>query len=118
MKNLLLIILLCLSIDVVGQTILKDKKQDLRVERVIQNSEVVYKVYFHTSYLVLGNKALTDMFLEELLNAISTQKTVLTYVGNSSVKYVPNENEVEVFARISSFTLTKKQIVKLKTKLL
>ena len=117
MKNLLLIILLCLSIDTMGQVILKDKKQELRVEKVIQNSEVVYKVYFHTSYLVLGNKALTDMFLEELLNAISTQKTVLTYVGNSSVKYVPNENEVEVFARTSNFKLTRKQIQKIKNKL-
>jgi hypothetical protein len=118
MKKLLLIILLCLSVDVVGQTILKDKKQELRIERVIQNSEGTYKVYFHATYLVLGNKAETDYFLEQLLNTISTGKTVNTYVGNSAVKYVPFEDEVEVFAKTSSFKLSRKQIVKLKSKLL
>ena len=119
MKNLLLIILLCLSIDVVGQTILKDKKQELRIERVIQNSEGTYKVYFHATYLVVGNKAeMNHLFLEELLNCINTQQTINTYVGNTAVKYVPFEDEVEVFARTSSFKLTKKQIIKLKEKLL
>jgi hypothetical protein len=118
MKNLLLIILLCLSVDVVGQTIHKNRKQELRIERVIQNSEGTYKVYFHATYLVLGNKAETDYFLEQLLNAISIGKTVNSYVGNTSVKYVPFENEVEVFAKTSSFKLSRKQIIKLKTKLL
>jgi hypothetical protein len=118
MKNLLLIILLCLSVDVVGQTILKDKKQELRIERVIQNSEGTYKVYFHATYLVVGNKAMMDLFLEELLSTLSNQKTVNTYVGNTAVKYVPFENEVEVFAKTSSFKLSRKQIVKLKSKLL
>lgn len=117
MKNLLLIILLCLSVDVVGQTILKNKKQELRIERVIQNSEGTYKVYFHATYLILGNKAETDYFLEQLLNVINTQKTVNSYVGNSAVKYVPFENEVEVFAKSSSFKLRRKQIIKLKSKL-
>jgi hypothetical protein len=118
MKNLLLIVLLCLSMDVIGQTVFKDKKQELRIERVIQNSEPTYKVYFHATYLVLGNKAETDYFLEQLLNAISTGKTVNSYVGNSAVKYVPFEDEVEVFAKTSSFKLSRKQIIKLKTKLL
>jgi hypothetical protein len=118
MKNLLLIILLCLSVDVVGQTILKDKKQELRIERVIQNSEGTYKVYFHATYLVVGNKAMMDLFLEELLSTLSNQKTVNTYVGNTAVKYVPFENEVEVFGRTSSFKLNRKQIIKLKSKLL
>jgi hypothetical protein len=117
MKQLLLIILLCTSLDLVGQTILKDKKQELRIERVIQNSEDTYKVYFHATYLVLGNKAETNYFLEQLLNVISTEKTVYTYVGNTSVKYVPFEDEVEVFAKTSSFKLTRKQIIKLKSKL-
>jgi hypothetical protein len=117
MKNILIIILLSLSIDAVGQTILKDRKQELRIERVIQNSEPTYKVYFHATYLVLGNKAETDYFLEQLLNAISTEKTINTYVGNTSVRYVPFESEVEVFAKISSFKLSRKQINKLKEKI-
>jgi hypothetical protein len=117
MKKLILSILLFISLDVVGQTVLKDKKQELRFERVIQNSEGTYKVYFHASYLVLGNKSETNYFLEELLNSISTGKTVNAYVGNTSVKYVPFEDEVEVFAKTSSFKLTRKQILKLKEKL-
>jgi len=118
MKQLLLIILLCLSVDVVGQTILKDRKQELRIERVIQNSEDTYKIYYHATYLVVGNRAMMDLFLEELLGTISTGKTVNTYVGNTAVKYVPFEDEVEVFAKTSNFKLSKKQIVKLKSKLL
>ena len=118
MKNLLLIILLCLSVDVVAQTVLKDKKQELRIERVIQNSEDTYKVYYHATYLVIGNKAMMDLFVEELLGTISTGKTVNTYVGNTAVRYVPFEDEVEVFARTSSFKLSRKQIVKLKKKLI
>lgn len=110
--------LLCLSVDVVAQTVYKDRKQELRIERVIQNSEGTYKVYYHATYLVVGNKAETDYFLEQLLNAISTGKTVNSYVGNSAVKYVPFEDEVEVFAKTSSFKLSRKQIVKLKSKLL
>lgn len=118
MKTLLLILLLCLSVDVVGQTILKDRKQKLRIERVIQNSVGTYKVYFHATYLVVGSKSMVDLFVEELLSAISTEKTVNTYVGNTAVKYVPFEDEVEVFAKTSNFKLSKKQIVKLKSKLL
>ena len=118
MKKLLLIILLCLSVDVVGQTILKDKKQELRVERVIQNSEGTYKIYFHATYLVVGNKSMMNLLLEELLNAISNQKTYYTYIGNNSVRYTPFENEVEILAKSSSFKLSRKQIVKLKSKLL
>jgi hypothetical protein len=117
MKNLLLIILLGLSMDVIGQTVLKDKKQELRFERVIQNAEPTFKVYFHATYLVLGNKAETNYWLEQLLNAISTEKTVYTYVGNTAVKYVPFEDEVEVFAKTSSFKLSRKQIIKLKKRL-
>ena len=118
MKNLLLILLLCLSVDVVGQTVYKNRKQELRIERVIENSVGTYKVYFHATYLVVGSKAIMDLFVEELLGAISTGKTVNTYVGNSAVRYVPFENEVEVFAKTSSFKLSRKQIVKLKSKLL
>jgi hypothetical protein len=118
MKQLLLIILLCLSVDVVGQTILKDRKQELRIERVIQNSEDTYKIYYHATYLVVGNRAMINLFLEELLSTISTGNTVNTYVGNTAVKYVPFEDEVEVFAKTSNFKLSKKQIVKLKSKLL
>lgn len=118
MKKLLLIILLCLSVNVVSQTVLKDKKQELRIERVIQNSEATYKVYYHATYLVIGNKNETNYFLEQLLNALSNQKTYYTYVGNTSVRYVPFEDEVEVFAKSSSFKLSKKRILKLKSKLL
>jgi hypothetical protein len=117
MKNILLIILLSLSMDVIGQTVLKDKKQELRFERVIQNAEPTFKVYFHATYLVLGNKAETNYWLEQLLNAISTEKTVYTYVGNTAVKYVPFEDEVEIFAKTSSFKLSRKQIIKLKKRL-
>ena len=109
--------LLGLSLNLEAQTVLKDKKQELRVERVIQNSEGTYKVYFHASYLVVGNKAMMDLFLEELLGTISTGKTLNTYVGNTSVKYVPFEDEVEVSAKTSSFKLSKKQILKIKSKL-
>lgn len=118
MKQLLLILLLCLSVDVVAQTVYKDKKQELRIERVIQNSEGTYKVYYHATYLVVGNKAMMDLFLEELLSALSNEKTVNTYVGNTSVRYIPFEDEVEVFAKSSSFKLSRKQITKLKSKLL
>ena len=110
--------LLCLSVDVVAQTVYKDRKQELRIERVIQNSEGTYKVYYHATYLVVGNKAMMDLFLEELLNALHDGKTVNTYVGNTPVKYVPFEDEVEVFAKTSGFKLSRKQIVKLKAKLL
>ena len=118
MKKLLLTILLFLSLNVSGQTLLKDRKQELRVERVIQNSEGTYEVYYHSTYLVVGNKALMNLFLEELLNAINTQQTLKTYVGNTSVKYEVFEDEVEISARNSKFRLSKKQIVKLKKKLL
>ena len=118
MKNLLLIILLCLSVDVVAQTVYKDRKQELRIERVIQNSEGTYKVYYHATYLVIGNKAMMDLFVEELLGTISTGKTVNTYVGNTAVRYVPFEDEVEIFAKTSSFKLSRKQIVKIKKKLI
>lgn len=117
MKNLLLIILLCLSVDVVAQTVYKNRKQELRIERVIENSVGTYEVYFHASYLVVGNKAMMGLFIEELLDAISTGKTVNTYVGNTSVKYVPFEDEVEVYAKTSQFKLSKKQILRLKEKL-
>jgi hypothetical protein len=102
--------------DVAGQTILKDRKQELRIERVIQNSEGTYKVYYHATYLVVGDKAMMDLFLEELLNALHDGKTVNTYVGNTPVKYVPLEDEIEVFAKSSAFKLSRKQIVKLKEK--
>ena len=118
MKKLLLVILLFLSLNVSGQTILKDKKQELRVERVIQNSENTYKVYFHATYLVLGDKSETNYFLEQILNVLNTQQTLKTYVGNTSVKYEAFEDEVEISARNSKFRLSKKQIVKLKKKLL
>jgi hypothetical protein len=118
MKNLLLILLLCLSVDIVAQTVYKNRKQELRIERVIENSVGTYEVYFHASYLVVGNKAMMDLFVEELLGTISTGKTVNTYVGNTAVRYVPFEDEVEVFAKTSSFKLSRKQIVKLKSKLL
>ena len=118
MKKLLLITLLCLSVDVVAQTVLKDRKQELRIERVIENSVGTYEVYFHASYLVVGNKAMMGLFIEELLDAISTEKTVNTYVGNTAVRYVPFEDEVEVFAKSSSFKLSKKRILKIKSKLL
>jgi hypothetical protein len=117
MKKTILTILLFISLNSVGQTILKDRKQELRIERVIQNSEGTYKVYYHATYLVVGNKAMMYLFLEELLNSISTGKTLNTYVGNTSVKYVPFEDEVEVFAKTSSFKLTRKKILKLKEKL-
>jgi hypothetical protein len=118
MKNLLLILLLCLSVDIVAQTVYKNRKQELRIERVIENSVGTYEVYFHASYLVVGNKAMMDLFVEELLGTISTGKTVNTYVGNTAVRYVPFEDEVEVFAKTSSFKLSKKQIVKIKKKLI
>ena len=118
MKNLLLILLLCLSVDVVAQTVYKNRKQELRIERVIENSVGTYKVYFHATYLVVGNRAMMNLLLEELLDAISTEKTVNTHVGNTAVRYVPFEDEVEVFARTSSFKLSKKKILKLKSKLL
>lgn len=118
MKQLLLILLLGLCPDLSAQTVLKDKKQELRIERVIQNAEPTFKVYFHATYLVIGNKSETGYWLEELLTALSTQKTMYAYVGNSAVKYVPFEDEVEVFARTSSFKLSRKQIIKLKSKLI
>jgi hypothetical protein len=118
MKKLLLILFLFLSLNVTGQTILKDKKQELRVERVIQNSENTYKVYFYATYLVLGNKSETNYFLEQILNVLNTQQTLKTYVGNTPVKYEAFEDEVEISTRNSKFRLSKKQIVKLKKKLI
>ena len=118
MKNTILTILLFISLNSVGQTILKDRKQELRIERVIQNSEETYKVYFHASYLVVGSKAMMNLFLEELLSIISTKKTTNSYVGNTSVKYEVFEDEVQVSAKTSTFRLTRKQISKLKSKLL
>lgn len=117
MKQLLLVILLCLSIDVIGQTILKDKKQELRIERVIQNSEGTYKIYFHATYLVVGNRAMMDLFLEELLVTISNQKTVNTYVGNTLVTYLYVDESVIVKSRGTNFILTRKQIGKLKKRI-
>jgi len=118
MKKLLLILFLFLSLNVTGQTLLKDKKQELRIEEVIQNSENTYKVYFHATYLVVGNKSLMMLFLEELLNVINSQQSLKTYVGNTPVKYEVFEDEVEISARNSKFRLSKKQIVKLKKKLI
>ena len=116
MKRLFLTTLLFISLNAVSQTIYKDRKQELRIESVIQNSESTYKVYFHATYLVVGNKAMMDLFLEELLSTLSHQKNLNTFVGNTSVKYVPFEDEIEVFAKSSSFKLSRKQIVKLKEK--
>ncbi len=118
MKHLLFLVLLCLSLNGAGQTIFKDRKQELRLEHVIQNNEPTYKLYYHATYLVVGNKAMMDLFLEELLNTISNEKTVNSYVGNTAVKYVPFENQVEVSAKSSKFTLSKKQIIKIKEKLI
>jgi len=118
MKKLLLILFLFLSLNVTGQTLLKDKKQELRIEGVIQNSENTYKVYFHATYLVVGNKSLMMLFLEELLNVINSQQSLKTYVGNTPVKYEVFEDEVEISTRNSKFRLSKKQIVKLKKKLI
>jgi hypothetical protein len=117
MRKLLLMVLLCLSVDIVGQTVYKDRKQELRIERVIQNSEPTYKVYCHATYLVLGNKAETNYFLEQLLNVINNEKITYAYIGNTAVKYVPFENQIEIFAKTSSFKLTKKQIEKIKHKI-
>ena len=118
MKKLILALLMIVSIDAASQTVYKNRKQEHRIERVIQNSEGTYKIYFHATYLVLGNRSMMDLLLEELLGTISTGKTSNTYVGNTAVKYVPFEDEVEVFAKTSSFKLSKKQIIKLKEKLL
>jgi hypothetical protein len=118
MKKTILTILLFTSLNSVGQTILNDRKQELRIERVIQNSEGTYKVYFHASYLVLGNKSETNYFLEQLLNVLNTQKTTNTYVGNTSVKYEAFDDEIQVSAKTSQFRLSRKQIIKLKKKLL
>lgn len=117
MKKTILTILLFISLNSVGQTILKDRKQELRIERVIQNSEGTYEVYFHTTYLVVGNKAMMNLFLEELLSALNTQKTTNTYIGNTSVKYEVFEDEVQVSVKTSQFRLTRKQIIKIKSKL-
>jgi hypothetical protein len=59
-----------------------------------------------------------NLFLEELLSIISTQKTTNTYVGNTSVKYEAFDDEIQVSAKTSQFRLTRKQIIKLKSKLL
>jgi hypothetical protein len=117
MKNILLIFMICFSLNTMGQTILKDKKQELRIERVIQNSEPTYKIYFHATYLVVGNKNMMDLFLEELLSALNNQKTYYTYVGNTSVRYTPFEKEIEISAKSSTFKLNEKQIKKLKNKI-
>jgi hypothetical protein len=116
MKKIILTVLLCVSLNAVGQTVFKNRKQDLRVERVIKNAQTIYKIYFGSNYLVFNNKNLSNMYLDEMLNAIDNGKTVYTFVENVSVKYVPFEDQVEVFTKGSSFILTRKQIIKIKEK--
>jgi hypothetical protein len=116
MKKIILTVLLCVSLNAVGQTVLKDRKQNLRVERVIQNNVTIYKLYCNESYLLIGSKTEKDLFLQELLNVIKNQKTANTYIGNTAVKYEPFENGVQVYAKTFSFRLSQKQIIKIKEK--
>ena len=118
MKRVFLIITLCLLFNVVSQTILKDKKQQLEVEKINQDGSDIYKLFFHDDYVILGKKALTSMFLEELLNVLHTEKTTTTYIGNTYAKYeYIDKDNVTVYAKGSSFNLNRKQIEKLKNKL-
>lgn len=116
MKKIILTVLLCVSLNAVGQTFFKDRKQNLSFDRVIQNSEVRYKLYCYESYLLIGSKAEKDLFMQELLSVINTQKTANTYIGNTAVKYEPFENEVQVYVKTFTFRLTQKQIIKIKEK--
>jgi hypothetical protein len=113
MKKLFLISMLCLSMDVVGQTILKDKKQELRIERVIQNSENIYKVFWGSNYLILGNASEKNIFVNELLDVIKYQKSSTTYVLNTFVTYQYVETGVKISVKGSAFILSIKQINKL-----
>jgi len=105
--------MLCLSMDVVGQTILKDKKQELRIERVIQNSENIYKVFWGSNYLILGNASEKNIFVNELLDVIKYQKSSTTYVLNTFVTYQYVETGVKISVKGSAFILSIKQINKL-----
>ena len=116
MKKIFLTVLLCVSLNAVGQTVLKDRKQNLIFDKVIQNKEITYKLYCNESYLLIGSKSEKDLFMQELLNVIKNQKTVNSYVGNTPTKYEPFENGVQVYAKIFSFRLSQKQIIKIKEK--
>ena len=115
MKKLFLISMLCLSMDVAGQTILKDRKQELRIEKVIQNSENIYKVFWGSNYLILGNATEKNIFVNELLDVIKHQKSSTTYVLNTFVTYQYIETGVKISVKGSAFILSKKQINKLFT---
>jgi hypothetical protein len=118
MKKIFLIIALCSSFKVASQTVLKDKKQHLEIESVIQNGSNVYKTFFHDNYIILGNKALTLMFLEELLSVLHNEKSVDTYIGNVYARYeFIDKDNVTVHAKGSSFNLNRKQIEKIKSKI-
>jgi hypothetical protein len=115
MKKLFLISMLCFSMDVAGQTILKDRKQELRIEKVIQNSENIYKIFYGTNYLILGNINDKNIFVNELLDVIKYQKSSTTYVLNTFVTYQYVETGVKISVKGSTFILSKKQINKLFT---
>lgn len=110
MRKLFLILVMCSSIDAASQTVFKDKRQDLKIEL----SNESYMANFHDIRLNLGNRALTDMFLEELLVVFGTTSPTFTYVGNTPAKFELVEDYVVVSAKGGSFHLSRNQIQKIK----
>jgi hypothetical protein len=101
--------------DVAGQTILKDRKQELRIEKVLQNSVNIYKIFYGTNYLILGTVNDKNIFVRELQDVIKNQKSSNTYVLNTFVTYEYVETGVKISVKGSTFILSNKQINKLFT---
>lgn len=116
MKKLFLISMLVASLDVAGQTILKDRKQDLRIEKVLQNSVNIYKIFYGANYLILGTNNDKTIFVRELQEVFKNQNNYSTsYVLNTFVTYEYIETGVKISVKGSAFILSKKQINKLFT---
>jgi hypothetical protein len=114
MKKVFLISIIIASLDVTGQTILKDRKQDLRIEKVLQNSVNIYKIFYGANYLILGNVNDKNIFVRELQDVLKNQNNYSTsYILNTFVTYEYVETGVKISVKGSAFILSKKQINKL-----
>jgi hypothetical protein len=117
MKYILAIIILTLSLNVNSQSFYKDRKQDVRIENLITNGREVQTLYVGTSYANLGRTAESIWFFLEVESAIKQDKTVNTFIGNKYIVIKPTEEGAQISGRITTFTMSRKQLSKILKKL-
>ena len=117
MKSILSLILITLCLNASSQVFFKDKKQEVFMERVVQNQEPIFKIYFKTSYLNLGSLPEAKYFLKECSQVLDGGVGNTVFVGNSPVTLTQVGEALKVEAKGSEFLLSRKQFGKIKNKL-